>query len=128
MLLRVAFHPGSDRGIVNRSLARMASGKVALVPASARSGDLIDPLRQYQDDPDQFLFLRIEPVFTVSGRTTGDIPASVDAHQLPGERGALNSNPTITCEYVGGCFINRFTSFPASELYDMNKPFNMVLN
>jgi hypothetical protein len=123
VLLILALGYGHNGFIADRALARMASGKLAIVPESAQKGDLIVPLSTNTSWglSEPYLFRAVESEH-ISESAQVDISNAVNM-DMDGEDG-----PVIACEYVGGCFLDQTPSFQVSDTETFSKPFIMTLN
>jgi hypothetical protein len=145
-LLLLPFCIDYDQGIVDRALARMVSGKLALVPVSAQKGDLVVPLNK-SEPPSLQVFPRKEKPDQKLGRYyDGDQSYRVEQDQYvfrPVETSNLSESmyekiresvdvgrdwPIVPCEYVGGCFLDRTPSHQVRETDGLSKPFIMTLD
>jgi hypothetical protein len=113
--------------VSGRVLARMASGKLALVPASTRTGDIIVSSDELHQNPNQFLVRTIQFVKDQDS-VNDEIPKSVDAHVLPGNERECDEWPIVLCEFIGGCFLDKEKSFGEPKLYSPSKTFIMALH
>jgi len=122
MFLWSAFY-GGEHDLSDRVLARMASGRLAIVPASTQEGDLLIPLiatEIYRSENHPYVFHPVEKgrpsgVWWEKIRASGDIDPGQDWTH-------------ISCKYVGGCLLDTTPTHKASKDCDTSMSFFMTLD
>ena len=134
LLMLPFYHPKYlETRLKGKSLAFMASGKLALVPSSTKKNDIAMPLYKQRDRRDQFVFRPLPAETGVEGQEAQEnIRRLVFAHLVKDGKGSgkkkiVRDWPVKYCEYVGECFLDVKASLDASKSRDLSENFIMAL-